>query len=90
MDDNNPLNMDIFGMEEAERQPLDDFLLRRSTRQKSFNFMNFDLENSKHMPGVNSIFAHSINRTKGLFAEDKGAQPRGSIKKTSSFDAVME
>lgn len=71
MEDNNQLNMDIFGYEEPERAPYDDFLLRRSTRQRGFGFMNFDLENSKANPGINSIFGHSINKTnsKALFTE---------------------
>lgn len=85
-----PLEMDIFGLEEADRQP-DDFLLRRSTRQRSYGFMNFDLENSKtFQPGLNSLFAHSIlgTNSKGLFSEEKGQQPRPQIKQTSSFDEL--
>jgi hypothetical protein len=86
MEDN---NMDIFGYEE-ERHP-DDFMLRRSTRQRSYGYMNFDLENSKNFqPGLNSLFAHSIvgTNSKGIFSDDKSLEPKPQIKQTSSFDEV--
>lgn len=53
--------------------------------------MNFDLDNSKNFqPGINSLFAHSIvgTNSKGLFADDKGPEPKPQIKQTSSFDEV--
>lgn len=65
-------------------------MLRRSTRQRSGAYMNFDLENSR-VNGLSGIFGQSIFRTnsKGLFNEDRNDRlpvPNPNIKQTSSFD----
>ena len=89
--DEQPLNLDIFGLEEEPERQQDDFLLRRSTRQRSYGYMNFDLDHSKtFQPGLNSLFANSSlgTNSKGLFSEEKGVQPKAQIKQTSSFDEV--
>ena len=90
-----PMKMhdEIFDYDAQEDQQAPGDILRRSTRQRSLGYMNFDLENSRAPPNLSSLFAHSMIKTnsKGLFSELKEKEKEKSlinpkIKITSSFD----